>query len=120
MFLSSVLDLDGCILDTSLWKEPNFSTQCVKFQDSAHSFAINADSVPSSHRMFMRPYLHDFLRLISPYYDIVIWSQTSWRWLEQKLVELDVRPVPLLHLSSQGMGLRRLIHGTGNWSIETR
>ncbi|GAA6058687.1 hypothetical protein JCM10212_003375 [Sporobolomyces blumeae] len=62
-----VLDLDGCILDTSLWKEPNFSTQ-----------------------MFMRPYLHDFLRLISPYYDIIIWSQTSWRWLEQKLVELDV------------------------------
>ncbi|GAA5949596.1 hypothetical protein JCM3765_002718 [Sporobolomyces pararoseus] len=62
-----VLDLDGCILDTSLWKEPNFSTQ-----------------------MFMRPYLHDFLRLISPYYDIVIWSQTSWRWLEQKVVELDI------------------------------
>ncbi|GAA6013232.1 hypothetical protein JCM11491_006322 [Sporobolomyces phaffii] len=62
-----VLDLDGCILDTSLWKEPNFSTQ-----------------------MFQRPYLHDFLRLISPFYDIVIWSQTSWRWLEQKLVELDV------------------------------
>ncbi|GAA5869654.1 hypothetical protein JCM1840_000546 [Sporobolomyces johnsonii] len=62
-----VLDLDGCILDTTLWKEPNFSTQ-----------------------MFMRPYLHDFLRLISPYYDVVIWSQTSWRWLEQKLVELDV------------------------------
>ncbi|GAA5997955.1 hypothetical protein JCM5350_007916 [Sporobolomyces pararoseus] len=62
-----VLDLDGCILDTSLWKEPNFSTQ-----------------------MFMRPYLHDFLRLISPYYDIIIWSQTSWRWLEQKVVELDI------------------------------
>lgn len=62
-----VLDLDGCVLDTGTWKEPNFSTQ-----------------------MFMRPYLHDFLRLISPYYDIVIWSQTSWRWLEQKLVELDI------------------------------
>ncbi|GAA5922874.1 uncharacterized protein JCM15063_003454 [Sporobolomyces koalae] len=62
-----VLDLDGCILDTSLWKETNFSTQ-----------------------MFMRPYLHDFLRFISPHYDIIIWSQTSWRWLEQKLVELDV------------------------------
>jgi ubiquitin-like domain-containing CTD phosphatase 1 len=25
----AVLDLDGCILDTSLWKEPNFSTQFV-------------------------------------------------------------------------------------------
>ncbi|GAA5835350.1 hypothetical protein JCM3766R1_004764 [Sporobolomyces carnicolor] len=62
-----VLDLDGCILDTSLWKEPNFSTQ-----------------------MFMRPYLHDFLRLISPYYDIIIWSQTSWRWLETKICELDI------------------------------
>ncbi|GAA5994881.1 uncharacterized protein JCM10292_004410 [Rhodotorula paludigena] len=64
-----VLDLDGCILDTSTWKN--------------ESFAFPTE-------MFMRPYLHDFLRLISPYYDIIVWSQTSWRWLEQKLVELNM------------------------------
>ncbi|SCV68280.1 BQ2448_401 [Microbotryum intermedium] len=39
---------------------------------------------------FARPYLHQFLGAISPFYDIVIWSQTSWRWLETKLVELDI------------------------------
>ncbi|KAL8283726.1 hypothetical protein RQP46_005521 [Phenoliferia psychrophenolica] len=62
-----VLDLDGCILDTGLWKESNFVAE-----------------------HFARPFLHDFLRAISPFYDIVIWSQTSWRWLETKLVELNL------------------------------
>ncbi|BGP36786.1 hypothetical protein JCM10449v2_000688 [Rhodotorula kratochvilovae] len=64
-----VLDLDGCILDTSLWKHDEFA-------------------FPTE--MFARPYLHDFLRLISPAYDIIVWSQTSWRWLEQKLIELNM------------------------------
>lgn len=27
---------------------------------------------------------------VYPHYDIVIWSQTHWRWLESKLVELGV------------------------------
>ncbi|KAG8887594.1 hypothetical protein FRB98_009322 [Tulasnella sp. 332] len=37
-----------------------------------------------------RPGLHDFMEAIYPYYDIVIWSQTSWIWLETKLVELGM------------------------------
>ncbi|GMH46813.1 hypothetical protein TrRE_jg6887, partial [Triparma retinervis] len=32
--------------------------------------------------------MDDFLAAIYPHYDIVIWSQTSWRWLEVKLTEL--------------------------------
>lgn len=62
------IDNRSGILDTALWKEgSNFN---------------------ASH--FARPFLHEFLSQISPFYDIVIWSQTSWKWLEQKLVELSI------------------------------
>lgn len=27
---------------------------------------------------------------VYPYYDIVVWSQTHWRWLESKLVEIGM------------------------------
>jgi len=37
-----------------------------------------------------RPGLHDFLEAIYPFYDICVWSQTSWVWLETKLHELEM------------------------------
>jgi len=61
------LDLDYTILDCKLWNDQTRSTQ-----------------------EFARPYLAEFLEAVYPYYDVVIWSQTSWRWLENKLIELGM------------------------------
>jgi len=62
-----VLDLDYTILDTK---------------------PLTSGALPPSE--CARPRLHEFLEAVYPYYDICIWSQTSWIWLETKLVELGI------------------------------
>ncbi|KAI0934560.1 hypothetical protein AcW1_006045 [Taiwanofungus camphoratus] len=62
-----VLDLDYTILDTK---------------------PLTSGALPP--RECARPRLHEFLEAIYPYYDICIWSQTSWVSLETKLVELGM------------------------------
>ncbi|VDB82711.1 unnamed protein product [Peniophora sp. CBMAI 1063] len=62
-----VLDLDYTILDTK---------------------PLTSGSLPPSE--CARPGLHEFLEAVYPHYDIAIWSQTSWIWLETKLVELGM------------------------------
>mmetsp|Transcript_33258 Transcript_33258/g.31712 ORF Transcript_33258/g.31712 Transcript_33258/m.31712 type:complete len:508 (+) Transcript_33258:303-1826(+) len=37
-----------------------------------------------------RPYLDLFLAQVYPYYDIAVWSQTNFKWLELKLTELNM------------------------------
>ncbi len=37
-----------------------------------------------------RPFLEEFLTTIYKKYDIAVWSQTSWKWLEMKLTELGM------------------------------
>ena len=61
-----VLDLDKTILD----------------------FTSKDESVSVSD--MKRPHLDHFLSTIWEHYDIAIWSQTSWRWLELKLHELNL------------------------------
>ncbi|KAF6764021.1 HAD-like domain-containing protein [Ephemerocybe angulata] len=62
-----VLDIDYTILDTK---------------------PLTSGSLPPDE--CARPYLHEFLEAVYPHYDICIWSQTSWIWLETKLVELGM------------------------------
>ena len=37
-----------------------------------------------------RPYMDAFLVALYQKYDLVVWSQTSWRWVEVKLTELGM------------------------------
>ncbi|TCD70980.1 hypothetical protein EIP91_000888 [Steccherinum ochraceum] len=62
-----VLDIDYTILDTK---------------------PLTSGALPP--RECARPGLHEFLEAVYPHYDICIWSQTSWVWLETKLIELEM------------------------------
>ncbi|KAL0059995.1 hypothetical protein AAF712_013231 [Marasmius tenuissimus] len=62
-----VLDIDYTILDTK---------------------PLTSGSLPPAE--CARPGLHEFLEAVYPHYDICIWSQTTWVWLETKLVELEM------------------------------
>ena len=65
-----VLDLDHCIL--------HFSR------------SLPADRVNE----MKRPFMDEFLSAVYEHYDIVIWSQTNWRWVEIKLTELGMLTHP--------------------------
>lgn len=68
-----VLDLDHTLLD--------FSSKSLR----------NGLLSPQSMK---RPCMDDFLVKCYQYYDLVVWSQTSWRWLETKLTELGMLTHP--------------------------
>lgn len=59
-----------------------------------------------------RPGLHSFLASVYRFYDIVVWSQTSWRWLEAKLTELSM-------LSSEQYKLAFVLDRTSMFQIQS-
>jgi ubiquitin-like domain-containing CTD phosphatase 1 len=67
-----VLDLDHTLLD--------FSTKTIQTGGSVDSLK--------------RPFMDQFLCNAYQHYDLVVWSQTSWRWLETKLIELGMLTHP--------------------------
>ena len=70
-----VLDLDHTLLD--------FSSKALQ-RDAT-------DQVGQGSALSMkRPYMDEFLAAVYIDYDLVVWSQTSWRWLETKLTELGM------------------------------
>ena len=74
-----VLDLDHTLLD--------FSSRRLR---NAGSFQ---EGEAQSARM-KRPFMDEFLAAVHRRYDLVVWSQTSWRWLETKLIELGMLAHP--------------------------
>lgn len=58
---------------------------------------------PGNFKMFVSNFfvkgMHELLTAVYPYYDICIWSQTSWRWLEIKLTQLGILTHPDYHVS---------------------
>jgi ubiquitin-like domain-containing CTD phosphatase 1 len=71
-----VLDLDHTLLD--------FSSKTLQRDGSTHVVGQGLAAV------MKRPYMDEFLTSCYQYYDLVVWSQTSWRWLETKLTELGM------------------------------
>jgi ubiquitin-like domain-containing CTD phosphatase 1 len=72
-----VLDLDHTLLD--------FSSRELQRDESTQGHAAT---------VMKRPCMDDFLTQCYVYYDLVVWSQTSWRWLETKLTELGMLTHP--------------------------
>ena len=68
-----VLDLDHTLLD--------FSSKTLQQDQSTR---IPGQGLAAAMK---RPFMDDFLVKCYQHYDLVVWSQTSWRWLETKLIE---------------------------------
>mmetsp|Transcript_27164 Transcript_27164/g.45312 ORF Transcript_27164/g.45312 Transcript_27164/m.45312 type:complete len:378 (-) Transcript_27164:92-1225(-) len=74
-----VLDLDHTLLD--------FSSKTLQ-RDSDRRVGNGAAEA------MKRPHMDSFLTTAYLHYDLVVWSQTSWRWLETKLTELGMLTNP--------------------------
>lgn len=66
-------------------------------RDKKKLLVLDIDYTIFDHRSYgetgfdlMRPYLHEFLTAVYPYYDIGIWSATGMKWIKAKMEELGV------------------------------
>ncbi len=97
-----VIDLDHTLLDFS-------SRTLTENGATAMDIGTRDDAVANQ---LKRPYMDEFLTWTYKYYDLVIWSQTSWKWLEvcyhstslssltQKVVALHCQRANLTYLHS--------------------
>ena len=92
-----VLDLDHTLLDFSSksllqqHQQPSSSdsSTAAVIAAAVEDISSSSSSDTLAERM-KRPYMDEFLSQCYQHYDMVIWSQTSWRWLETKLIELNM------------------------------
>jgi ubiquitin-like domain-containing CTD phosphatase 1 len=86
-----VLDLDHTLLDFNRKKIEQASHADAIADTSSHSIGSSTHSVI---QQMKRPFMDEFLSSVYKYYDLCVWSQTSWRWLETKLIELGMLTNP--------------------------
>ena len=75
-----VLDLDHTLLDFS-------SRAFLRNNHPDGAMGVVGHGVAAAMK---RPHMDHFLQECYQHYDLVVWSQTSWRWLETKLTELGM------------------------------
>ena len=92
-----VLDLDHTLLDFSRKSIEQASTaeRIAEVNGNNNSnVATSANSTQEAIERMKRPFMDEFLAKAYQSYDLVVWSQTSWRWLETKLIELGMLTNP--------------------------
>ena len=76
------------------WITPHRPGKKLLVLDLDHTLLDFSRHDESPMTMAKRPHLDAFLAASYEHYDLVIWSQTSWRWLEVKLTELGLLADP--------------------------
>ncbi len=89
-----VLDLDHTLLDFSRKSIEQASTADRIAEANGGRNANTAASTQETIERMKRPFMDEFLAKAYQSYDLVVWSQTSWRWLETKLIELGMLANP--------------------------
>lgn len=70
--------------------EPRHGKKCVILDLDRTILHFSSKASKSRIVKMARPFMHDFLSRIYQHYDIGIWSQTKWSWVEIKLYELGI------------------------------
>lgn len=88
-----VLDLDHTLLDFSRKSIEQAST-ADRIAEATTAAVAGTNSTQETIERMKRPFMDEFLAKAYESYDLVVWSQTSWRWLETKLIELGMLANP--------------------------
>ena len=89
-----VLDLDHTLLDFSRKSIEQVSTADRIAEANGGGATSSAATTQETIERMKRPFMDEFLAKAYQSYDLVVWSQTSWRWLETKLIELGMLTNP--------------------------
>jgi len=86
-----ILDLDHTLMHFDSKDEGASGNLNVNTQNQNHATYVTNHNETFRNTM-KRPYMEYFLTSVYPHYDIAIWSQTHWKWIEIKLTELGIIP----------------------------